>query len=755
MSESQAATALHPLFVTTPLGIEPLLADELRTIGASEVREGRGGVHAAGDWATACRIVLWSRVANRVLRPLARVPITDADSLYQQARTIDWLSWFDVKRTIAIEVAGHSAAITHTQYAGLKLKDAIVDSFREKLGERPSVDTEKPDVTIHLHLEREHATLSLDLSGGSLHQRGYRKEAREAPMKENLAAAILLRAGWPQLAAAGAPLLDPLCGSGTLVIEAAMMAADLAPGLLRLRFGGAALTPHQPVLWRDLIEEARKRRDAGLEREFTLIGQDVDAEALRIAAANAKRAGIGNKIEWRSGDLADAAPVSDQPGLVIANPPYGVRLGSEAELIKLYSLLGASLRERFGGWKAALFTARPDLTPRLGLRAHKLYALKNGPIDCKLLLFDIAQQATAPTAAGETRPDEAADFANRLRKNLQNLGRWAKRTGVSCYRLYDADLPDYALAIDLYQSEELHVHVQEYAAPKTVDPVRAERRLRAALAVIHDVLQVPAARIHYKLRQAQKGDAQYQRQAEAREFHAVDEHGCKLLVNFVDYLDTGLFLDHRPIRKRIQSEAAGQRFLNLFCYTGTATVHAARGGAATTCSVDLSANYLEWARRNLETNDIAANIEAAGAAAQTAWRGPRTQLPKGRAHAHRLLRADCLAWLREQAGRSSPPQFDLIFCDPPTFSNSKRMTDVLDVQRDHIEMIRNCAALLAPEGKLYFSTNRKRFKLDEEALQDFEIRDITAQTLDEDFKRPPPPHRCWLIRFRAASADGG
>jgi 23S rRNA (guanine2445-N2)-methyltransferase / 23S rRNA (guanine2069-N7)-methyltransferase len=747
MPDLPTASDIHPLFVTAPLGLEPLLIDELRAAGAGEIREARGGVHASGDWATACRIVLWSRLANRVLRPVARVPIADADALYKQARDVDWLAWFDAGRTIAVEVAGHSQAIPHTHYAALRLKDAVVDAFRERSGERPNVDTDKPDVTIHLHLEREHATLSLDLSGRSLHQRGYRSEAREAPLKENLAAAILIRAGWPQLATEGAPLLDPLCGSGTLVIEAAMMAADLAPGLIRARFGGAALKPHQPVLWRDLIEEARKRRDAGLERDFRLFGQDVDADALRVAASNAKRAGVAGKIEWRTGDLADAKPVGERPGLVVANPPYGVRLGSEAELIKLYSLLGATLREHFGGWKAALFTARPDLTPRLGLRAHKLYALKNGAIDCKLLLFDIA--ATTATAGGEPRTDEAADFANRLRKNLQHLGRWARRTGVSCYRLYDADLPDYALAIDLYQSEALHVHVQEYAAPKTIDPVRAERRLRAALAVIHDVLEVPAARIHYKLRQAQKGDAQYQRQAEAQEFHAVDEHGCKLLVNFTDYLDTGLFLDHRPMRKRLQAEAAGKRLLNLFCYTGSATVHAAHGGATSTCSVDLSANYLEWARRNLEANGIAANVEAAGSAAHTAWRGPRTQLPRGRAHAHRLVRADCLAWLREQAERGSPPQFDLIFCDPPTFSNSKRMEGVLDTQRDHVEMIRNCIKLLALGGTLYFSTNRRRFKFDSETLADLDIADITAQTLDEDFKRPPPPHRCWAIRHRS------
>jgi 23S rRNA (guanine2445-N2)-methyltransferase / 23S rRNA (guanine2069-N7)-methyltransferase len=739
LDAASAAGDRLPVFVTTALGLEPLLLDELRALGADELRETRGGVHARADWRTACRLCLWSRTANRVLLPLAQFAIADAEDMYRQARTIDWRAWFDAKSTIAVEVAGRSNAIAHTHFAALRIKDAVVDCFRDAGEARPSIDVENPDVGLHLYLDRNAATLSFDLSGRSLHQRGYRSSAREAPLKETLAAGILLRADWPARAARGEALLDPLCGSGTLVIEAALMAFDIAPGLFLRRFGGAALAPHRPQIWNELLAEAEARRSAGLQRRLQLVGQDVDAAALRSAAANARRAGVEGRIEWREADLAQARPPDAAAGLLVTNPPYGVRLGSEGELIKLYSLLGATLRDRFSGWSAAVFTARPDLTPRLGLRAHKLYAMKNGAIDCKLLLFDIP-------AVSATRGDDAADFANRLRKNLQHLGRWARRNGVSCYRVYDADLPDYALAVDLYASEALHVHVREYAAPKTVDPVRAERRLRAALATIHEVLDVPSTHIHYKLHQPQKGDTQYQRQGAGEQFHVVEEHGCRLYVNFTDYLDTGLFLDHRAIRRRIQQEAAGLRFLNLFCYTGTATAHAAKGGARSTLSIDLSANYLEWARRNLELNDVAAGVEAKDAAAHTAWRGPRTRLDHGRGHAHRLLRADCLTWLRQQAQLPAPPQFDLIFCDPPTFSNSKRMQDVLDVQRDHVELICNAMRLLSADGRLYFSTNRRRFKFDNDALAAFTVSDITAQTLDEDFKRPPPPHRCWLIR---------
>jgi 23S rRNA (guanine2445-N2)-methyltransferase / 23S rRNA (guanine2069-N7)-methyltransferase len=731
-----------PLFFTCARGLEPLLREELAALGLRETHERAGGVAARGRLEDAYRACLWSRLASRALLPLAQFELRDAESLYAGARELDWPHWFAVERSFAIEVAGRAPAIAHTHFAALRVKDAVADRFRETQGRRPDVDAERPDVRIHLHLHKQQATLSLDLSGESLHRRGYRAEGGSAPLKENLAAAILLRSGWPQFAAEGRPLIDPMCGSGTLVIEAALMAADIAPGLGRRDYGFLALNEVDRGAWQVLIAQAEARKQQGLARLPPLLGSDIDAEVLRAAQANARRAGLGGRIEWRQADVSAARPIGELAGLVVGNPPYGERLGGEAELIKLYSLLGATLKQHFGGWRAALFTARPELGPRLGLRAEKLWSFYNGDLLCKLLLFEVPRT--------ETRAEPAPDLANRLRKNWKHLARWARREGVSCYRVYDADLPDYAVAVDLYPGDTLQVHVQEYAAPKTVDPVRAERRLREALSVIQSVFEVPAASIHFKTRTPQKGDTQYTRQSQQGVLHQVEEHGCKLYVNLDDYLDTGLFLDHRPLRRRIQDEAGGKRFLNLFCYTASATVHAVRGGAAASCSLDLSANYLEWARRNLELNGCAATVEASGAAAGTAWRGPRTRLRGG--HAHRLVRADCLVWLREQAAAANPAQYDLILCDPPTFSNSKRMDDTLDVQRDHVELIRNCAHLLAPGGTLYFSTNRRRFKLDQEALRELSVTDITARTLDEDFRRPPPAHRCWMIRHPAPAA---
>jgi len=735
-----------PLFVTCSRGVEPLLVAELSALGALDAREKRGGVACHATLETAYRACLWSRLASRVLLPLKTFELTDAQSIYDAAKDVVWPDLFASYSRFAIEVAGRTPGVANTHFAGLKLKDAIVDGFRAAGHERPSVDTDDPDIRLHLHLDREQGTLSLDLAGESLHRRGYRARGVEAPLKENLACAILVRAGWPELMTqADAPLLDPMCGSGTLLIEGAWMAADIAPGILRQRWGFEAWLDHKPALWQRLREEAEQRRAAGLAQlQARFYGRDLEARAISAAKANAERAGLAGKLQLEIGDAIAACAPTATPGLVVTNPPYGERLAHEAELIKLYSLFGVSLQQQFGGWRFGFFTARDDLAQRLGLRATKISSLYNGAIACKLLRFDIPGGAAtgADGASAPVTAEVAEDFANRLRKNIRHLGKWAKRSGVNCWRVYDADLPEYAVAVDLYETVdgERHAHVQEYAAPKTVDPARAEKRLRGALAGVQSVLEIPPARLHYKLRHSQKGTSQYQRQAEAAQQYVIDEHGCKLYVNFDDYLDTGVFLDHRPMRLRIQQEAAGKRFLNLFCYTASASVHAARGGAASTLSLDMSNTYLDWAQRNLLLNDFHS---------QQYERPPPAGVKLSR---HALVRADCLAWLAERAALPTPPQFDLIFLDPPTFSNSKKMDGTLDIQRDHAGLIRNTMALLAPGGTLYFSTNRQGFKLDALIAGQFDAREITAQTLDEDFKRPPPAHKCWAIRRREGGA---
>ena len=735
----------HTFFATAPLGIELLLARELRDLGLAEVAEGRAGAVFGGDLESAYRACLWSRLANRVLWPIARFLAATPEALYVGVNAIDWDQHLDPGATFAVDFSSSRSVITHTLFGAQKVKDALVDHFREHHGVRPSVDLARPDLRVNVYLDRDQATVSIDLSGESLHKRGYRLEGGRAPLKENLAAAILMRAGWPEIAAEGGHFIDPMCGSGTLPIEAALMTGDLAPGLLRQSFGFFGWKGHDSVLWLKLVSEAKGRAEAGLEKLPPIMGYDLDRQAVHNALGNIERAGLRGHVHVERKALTAVRP-RHGTGLLVANPPYGERMGDAQSLVPLYTELGEILKAHFGGWRAAVFTGNPELAFGLGLRAIRQYALYNGALPCKLFNFEVEEgrffaprEGGPPTEAERRRrtlfrkagsvdiaAGGAAMFANRLRKNLRNLGRWARQQGIHCYRLYDADLPEYAVAVDLYRDGDSagdeagpRVHVQEYEAPATVDSAKAEGRLVDALAVIPAVLEIPPAQVFLKVRRRQKGTAQYEKQAESGRFHRVEEGGLKFWVNFEDYLDTGLFLDHRPTRALIRERAAGRSFLNLFAYTGTATVYAAKGEASSTTSVDLSRTYLDWAERNLELNDI---------------RGER----------HRLIQADCLAWL-EGAVQSSW-RYDLIFLDPPTFSASKRMRGTLDVQRDHVELIEQCMKLLMPGGELLFSTNQRKFRLDEEVLTTFRVEDISHRTIPKDFERDPRIHRCWLLR---------
>ncbi len=716
----------YELFAPAPKGLEPLLAEELLSLGAQNIAETRAGVAFSGDLKLAYRVCLWSRLASRVLLTVARFAAASPEQLYEQALLQPWEEHLAADGTLAVSCQVVRSQISHSRYAALKLKDAIVDRFRDRCGNRPSIDVERPDVRFNLHLDKDQATLSIDLSGESLHRRGYRTEGVLAPLKENLAAAILLRAGWPKIAAEGGSLLDPVCGSGTLLIEGALIAADIAPGLNRPYFGFEGWAGHQPEIWRELQQEARERRKAGLAKLPLIAGRDRDAKAVRAAHLNADRAGLGGQLHFSTADLADLRPpdnMEDRPGLLIANPPYGERLGERDELVHLYGRLGENLRHYFLGWKAAIFTGNPDLAKELAIRARRKHNLYNGALQCQLLHFDIAerwfygaQKDQRPAKPAAPLSEGAQMFANRIKKNLRQVGRWAKRNDISCYRLYDADMPEYAVAVDLYGP---WVHVQEYQAPDTVDSSMAQRRLKEVMAVLPEALGVASEQIYLKVRSRQSGRSQYRKLQDQGKFHEVTEGNCRFWVNFTDYLDTGLFLDHRPTRLMVQQMAAGKRFLNLFAYTGSATVHALKGGAASTLTVDMSRTYLEWAQRNLELNGF--------------------QLDEN----HRLLQADCLAWLEQAEG-----SFDLIFLDPPSFSNSKSMSGTFDVQRDHVSLLRQAVGLLAEGGVLLFSNNLRRFKFDREALADLDIEDLTASTIPKDFSRNPRIHNCWRIKTR-------
>jgi len=725
-------------YATAARGMSSLLAAELHRLGAQRIVPSDAGVTFEGNIETAYRVCLWSRIASRLLLPLTTVTATTPEQLYDEVRTIRWEKHLRSSGSFAIDayIAGSASrsvspgkGISHSQYAALKAKDALVDRFREQFGERPSVELATPDIRIHLHIRGERVRISLDLSGSSLHKRGYRAEGVIAPLKENLGAAILLEAGWPAIARNGGALLDPMCGSGTLLIEGALIAADIAPGIYRDYFGFLGWRRHDAVLWQELRDEAELRRAKGLTGLPPIIGFDRDAQAVAAATTNVTAAGLEEFITIVQQDLEQQLPTPPaEQGLLVVNPPYGERLGQVNALRTLYARLGELMRGPLSGWQLALFTGNPELAAQTGLKSRKPLTLFNGPIECRLFRYEVqpakSEDSGPAIDTSLAASDGAQMVANRLRKNLKNIGKWARREGIDCYRIYDADLPEYALAIDLYHGEKRWVHVQEYQAPKSVDPDRAILRLQEALSVLPEVFEVPPEQIFFKVRRRQKGNAQYEKLADSRHFHEVREGNCRLWVNFSDYLDTGLFLDHRITREMLEQQARGKRFLNLFAYTGAATVHAAVGGASKTTTVDLSKTYLEWARRNLELNGLGGKP-------------------------HEFIQGDCTEWLEKEAKRAWPRrEYDLIFLDPPTFSSSKRMSATFDVQRDHVALIHHAMALLAPGGELIFSNNFRRFKIDVAALGDYLLEDISRQTLPRDFARNPHIHVCWRIRHK-------
>jgi 23S rRNA (guanine2445-N2)-methyltransferase / 23S rRNA (guanine2069-N7)-methyltransferase len=708
----------YTLFATCPKGVEDLLVGECEQQGVNDISATYGGVYGTGSIENAYRLCLWSRVASRVLLKLESFPVNDHDDLYQGVQTIDWSTHLDHDGSFAIDVHTTHQEINNSHFATLKVKDAIADQFKQEFGSRPDVQRNRPDIRVNTYIDKQTCTVYLDLSGEPLHKRGYRQQAGAAPLKENLAAAILLRAHWPRQAAENRPLIDPLCGSATLLLEAAYMAAGMAPGLLRDYFGFIRWKQHDAATWARLISAAKAAVDKSLVPR--LIGIEKSFKVAEIARANIEAAGFAEVIEIRQADSVDV--ISDLPqatGMIVTNPPYGKRIGEVDELKSLYYELGKKIKQRFPGWDVVLFTASHELAKFFGLRAHHKNTLYNGPLKCTLYQYHI-RETRLPSVqddlsdSGPVLSEDAEMLANRLAKNLKHLSRWLRKENISCYRIYDADIPQYAIAIDVYED---WVHVQEYKPPRSVDAVKAFVRLNDAMKVISRVLDVDNRHIILKTRKKQSGAEQYTRMDVSGETVIAHEYGLKFKLNLKDYLDTGLFPDHRLTRRLIAAISASKSFLNLFAYTGTATVYAAAGGASSTTTVDMSNTYLAWARENLRLNNLDGKQ-------------------------HEFIREDCLAWMADAENQGK--RYQLIFLDPPTFSNSRRMDRTLDIRRDHVELIKQAAALLDDDGVLIFSSNARGFKLDEESLDEYSLRDITRMTTPEDFRRKPA-HVCWCI----------
>jgi len=785
---------MQSYFIPTAKGLAPLLEVELREMGIEDPKQITGGVSFNGSLEQGYKVCLWSRFASRVLLKLSEFKVLTPLDLYLGCSNIPWEEHFDINSTFSIDFSGSNDEIRNTQFGALKIKDAIVDRFRKKFDEqRPNVEKRDADIRFNGRLWKDKASIYLDLSGAPLNIRGYRTIAGEAPLRETLAAGIIKRSGWK-----GEPLMDPMCGSGTVIIEAAMMSLNIAPGSLRPTFGFEKWKMHDEECWKTLKTSAQVYgRRAVQDCDTKFYASDLSQEMIRIAKQNAQRAGVAELIEFSVQDAKKILPPEElETGMLISNPPYGERLGGFSDTITLYTELGAHFKDAFAGWNLSMFAMDTELLSCLGMRAGKSFKFFNGPIECVLKNYRISPKRNAEGVAtpvvekqnekqieskqsttdiygdinskysnkhdhkssetesqavesinpwtmgrgdeAEVEPEESFEmaqeseseivfkevqqikpaiyseaFANRLTKNLKKLEKWAQRENVECYRMYDADLPEYNVAIDRYGE---YVIIQEYRAPKEIELAKTRRRFLDIVSTVRYMLNLSDDKLVIKVRERQKGRKQYERMDAKKQSLIMHEGPAKIIVNLQDYLDTGLFLDHRPVRLKIGNMAKGKDFLNLFCYTATASVHAALGGAKSTTSVDMSNTYLAWGEQNFAENNI-----------------------KGQ---HQFIQQDCIKWLQH-----AHEMYDLIFIDPPTFSNSKRMSDVFDVQDDHVALLTSASERLNDGGEIIFSNNKRNFKLDLEAIKalGFYVKDISKASIPEDFKRNHKIHQCWIL----------
>jgi 23S rRNA (guanine2445-N2)-methyltransferase / 23S rRNA (guanine2069-N7)-methyltransferase len=693
-----------PLIAKTFFGLEPVLADELLALGATEVARGRRMVAFQGDRQLMYRVNLYARTAVRVLKPIGTFTAGDDQALYRGVSEIDWREHLDVDSSLAVDPVVHSPIFGNSLYAAQRAKDAIVDQMRAAGGRRPSVDLVDPDLRINLHIDGDRATIYLDASGDSLHKRGYRAATGVAPMNEVLAAGILRLAGWNEDATA--PLADFMCGSGTLVIEAALAARRIAPGLLRKRFGYLRWKDVDRPLHDRLVAEARERVLADLP--FPLAGSDLDPKAIAAARENADRAGVDSDITWSVANFESARPPAAR-GILVSNPPYDERMKA-ADIGAVYRRIGNALKQQWGGWTSYLFSGNLDAARQIGLRPTARIRLFNGPIECRLLEFRLTAPAReiSPREASRRHEEHLGAFRNRLARMAKHWSRWARRQGITCYRLYDRDLPEVPLAIDVYEDQ---VAMSAYRRAHGRTELEQRAWLDTLSGIVSDVLELPSDRIHLGRTADEPSGV---RAARGRPV-IVGEHEMRFVVRLDRGVgNTGLELDLRTLRDWIRRDAAGKRVLNLFSRGGTFAVAAASGGAAATVSVDASRTWNVRARENFDQNGM------------TSQR-------------HQLVCHDPLAVARELAER----EFDLAVVEAPAFDGRRRSGE-WNVQDDHVALIADLAACLSPGGRLYFVSRFRRLTLRSDQIAGVQVHEITRQSVPADF-RNKKIHRAWSM----------
>lgn len=763
------------LIITCADGLENALLIELDSFGLAGEILRAGRIRVQVSLANFYHICLYSRVASRVLLPIGEyhfkqkqattnqiskdakgrtvtrtldTQIIDEDvpeALYKFAARYDWAKVFGLDDTFAIRLSTDKRLTVNQQFATLRIKDAIADNFNKQFGERPDV-SKTPDFHIFAAANNKFAELFLDLSGTSLHRRGYRVVNTAAPLKENLAAALLYESNWHT--GKHDALIDPMCGSGTFITEALLMRADYPVGLDKTtaEFGFYHWAYHDDVLWQEAVSRASERFHANLDKLAqnppTVIALDADANATHACHQNLLASGLAPIISHItlqqkavSGLKDTLSKIRADHPLIITNPPYGERLG-ESDFIKpLYHGLGLSVVD--GLMQAdvtradmAVLGSHVEHVDTLPIIDPKTLRCHNGALTVYFRhgALDLSKKDSLIESfvKREISNEESQEFINRFQKNLAHLKKLAKTDDVTNLRVYDADLPNYNVAIDLYDDK---VHVQEYAPPKQIPADVAKARFNLVLNGVREVLGVFREDVFIKTRARQSGNEQYTKNPNAdtkrKKMYVAREHGAYLYVNFTDYLDTGLFIDHRNMRQIVANASRAKRVLNLFAYTCTASVHAAMAGARSVTSVDLSANYLDWGKQNFALNGLVLDAEYES--------GQKYQ----------FIASDVFEWIKEHT-----EQYDVIFIDPPTFSNSKKFKGTFDVQRDHVALINRAMNRLSADGVLYFSNNYTRFELDESLNARYDVVCITDKTIGFDFNPKKPIHQSYQIRHK-------
>jgi 23S rRNA (guanine2445-N2)-methyltransferase / 23S rRNA (guanine2069-N7)-methyltransferase len=733
------------LIATTAFGLEAVTRRELAALGYSGQGIAPGWIRFAGELSALCRTNLWLRTADRVLVQVATFPAEDFEALFETTKALPWHEWLPRDATFPVSGRSIKSQLSSVPACQRAVKKAIVESLlrSHRTTELPETG---PTYKIEVAILKNQVTLTLDTTGPGLHKRSYRPPQARMPLKETLAAAMVLLSFWDP----DRPLLDPFCGSGAIPIEAAWIGRRIAPGLNRT-FAAEAWPVVPARLWEEARGEARDLRQPPFAER--LVGTDADAPALDLARRHAEQAGVADQVHFQPRTFEQLTSKRTH-GCLITSLPDQQEHGDWQRLEPLYAQIPEVLR-RLPTWSHFLLTGYPRFEALLQKTADRRRKLYNGRLECTYYQFHgpppRRDQATLPAVAEEdgaeestavdagpdavaapphtprARPtlvpvfggltakahEQAAMFRSRLEKLARHLRRWPTRQGITCYRLYERDIPEIPLIVDRYED---HLHIAEYERPHDRDAAQHGDWLDLMARTAAEALDVDRRHVFLKRRQRQRGTAQHEHLSDQHYEITVREGGLQFLVNLSDYVDTGLFLDHRITRSLVREAARGARVLNLFGYTGAFSVYAASGGAAQTVTVDWSRTYVEWAERNMRLNGFS-----------------------GRNHA--LVRDDAREFV-QRLPRSTT--FDLAIVDPPTFSNSKRTEVIWDVQRDYADTLTRLLQHLTPGGTIFFSTNFRRFKFDPAAIPPAGVIEISRQTVPPDF-RNRRIHRCWKI----------